>query len=283
MYGQKGLDMKQNFFIPMYDLQLFADGSDAVTSGDNTHQAETTPVAETPHDRNAEFEKLITGEYKEEYEKRVQDTLQQRFKGSKETADRLAAIMPALEHLAQWYGVNPSDMGALAAAIEDDDSFYMSEALQKGAKVEGIKEMHRIERENQRLRAQVGELERIEKANQQYTLWAQQAEQAKQRFPSLDMNLEAKNPQFMQLLKAGVDVGSAYLAIHKDDILPAAMQHTAQVGDQEPAGNSGANSSRPTDNGANPLPATNQDVSKLTKAERAEIRKRVAMGETIRL
>lgn len=249
----RGISVEQNLFIPMYDLQLFADA--AVASGDNTPQAETAPAVEAPHDRKAEFEKLITGEYKEEYEKRVQDTLQNRFKGSKETADRLAAIMPSLELLAQRYGVNPSDMGALASAIENDDSFYMSEAIDKGVKVEGIKEMHRIKQENQRLMAQVGELERIENANRQYAQWAQQAEQAKQHFPSLDMNVEAKNPKFMQLLKAGLDVGSAYLAIHKDDILPAAMQHAATTVEQETAGSSGTNISRPTDNGANPIPA----------------------------
>lgn len=311
--------MKQNLFIPVLNLQLFADGG-AATGGAGEGgqgqgvtveaaapqskgvknplagvkygiQEEAAPVAEVPKeeptqppDRKAEFEKLIKGEYKEEYDRRMQDAIRQRLKGSKETADKLAAITPALEILAQKYGVDPADMAALSKAVENDDSFYSDEALKKGMKTEDVKTMRKMERDNVRLQQQVAEQQRKAQADQQYAQWAQQAQQAKQLYPGLDMQAEIKNPQFMQLLKAGVDVGSAYLVIHKDDILPAAMQHTAKVVEQKLADKIIAGGTRPAENGMSSQSAavTKSDVSALTKADRDEIRRRVARGERIR-
>ena len=115
-------------------------------------------------------------------------------------------------------------------------------------------------------------------------LWAQQAEQARQLYPGLDMNVEAKNPRFRQLLRSGVDVADAYLVIHQQEILPAAMRHTARVVEQKLVDKFRASGSRPVENGISAqAPAVSKtDVSKLTKAERDEIRKRAAMGEKIR-
>lgn len=306
--------MKQHFFFPV-NLQLFADG--AVGAGEGSQgqgvtaeaaapqkgvknpladvkygiQEEDAPAAEVPKeeptqppDRKAEFENLIKGEYKEEYDRRMQDTIRQRLKGSKETADKLAAITPALEILAQKYGVDPADMAALSKAIENDDSIYADEAVKKGMTTEDFKTMRKMERDNARLQSQIAEQQRKESANQQYAQWAQQAEQAKQLYPSLDLKAEVKNPQFMQLLRSGVDVGSAYLVIHKDDILPAAMQHTAKVVEQKLTDKIIAGGSRPAENGMGSQSAAvvKNDVSKLTKADRDEIRRRVAGGEKIR-
>ena len=121
-------------------------------------------------------------------------------------------------------------------------------------------------------------------ANRQYALWAQQAEQARQLYPGLDMNVEAKNPRFRQLLRSGVDVADAYLVIHQQEILPAAMRHTARVVEQKLVDKLLSSGSRPVENGISAqAPAVSKtDVSKLTRAERDEIRKRAAMGEKIR-
>ena len=121
-------------------------------------------------------------------------------------------------------------------------------------------------------------------ANRQYAVWAQQAEQARQLYPNLDMNVESKNPRFRQLLRSGVDVASAYLVIHQQEILPAAMRHTARVVEQKMVDKFLSSGGRPMENGISAqAPAVSKtDVSKLTKSERAEIRKRAAMGEKIR-
>ena len=80
-----------------------------------------------------------------------------------------------------------------------------------------------------------------------------------------------------------MDVGSAYLVLHKDDVIPAAMQHVAQTVEQKLASNIAANGARPTENGMKSQGASvvKSDVTQLSKLDRAEINRRVARGEKI--
>ena len=251
---------------------------------------EASPVSEvktetTTEDRNAKFEELIKGEYKDLYDARMQDTIQKRLKASKETVDRYNELTPTLEVLAKKYGVDASDIKALNKAIQEDDSYFEEEALEKGVTVEQLKEIKKMERENAELRKQMEERTRKETASKQYAQWMQQAEEAKRTYPNLNLNEEAKNPQFLRLLNSGVDVGTAYKAIHMDELIPAAMQYTAKTVEQKIANKVMANGSRPTENGNSSQGATvvKNDVSKFTKSDRQEIIRRVARGERIEL
>ena len=245
-----------------------------------------TTVAETVQqpDRNAEFEKLIKGDYKDLYDARVQDTIQKRLKSTKETVDKYNALTPTIEMLAKKYGVDASDVDALNKAIEADDTYYEEEALEKGVTVEQLKEIRRMEKENAELKRQMQERENKEKGAKLYAQWMDQAEQAKKMYPSLDLNTEAKNPQFLRLLNAGVDVGTAYTVIHKDEIIPAAMQHTAKTVEQKLTNKIIANGARPPENGISSQSSAvvKSDVSQLSKADRAEIIRRVQRGEKIK-
>lgn len=248
---------------------------------------ETSPTAEvvenTTVDRNAQFEALIKGEYKDLYDARVQDTIQKRLKSTKETVDKYEALSPTLEILAKKYGVDATDIKALNKAIAEDDSYFEEEALEKGITVEQLKEIRKMERENAELKKQMEEKKRKETATQQYSEWMRQANEAKKIYPSLDLNAEAKNPQFLRLLNSGVDVGTAYAVIHRDEIMPAAMQYTAKTVEQKLTNKIIANGARPAENGNSSQSASvaKSDVSLLTKADRAEIARRVARGEKI--
>ena len=250
-----------------------------------TKVEETTPAAEvvSTGDRNAKFEELIKGEYKDLYDQRMQDTIQKRLKGTKDTVDKYNALAPTLEMLAEKYGVDASDVTALNKAIQEDDSYYEEEALEKGITVQQLKEIRKMKRENAELKAQMDEKNRKDSAAQQYATWMEQAKEAKLTYPSLDLNTEAKNPQFLRLLNSGVDVATAYAVIHKDEIIPAAMQYTAQAVERKIANKMIANGARPTENGISSQSAalTKSDVSQLTKADRAEVMRRVARGEKI--
>ena len=214
----------------------------------------------------------------------MQDTVQKRLKGTKETVDKYNALTPTLEMLAKKYGVDANDIVALNKAIEEDDSYYEAEALEKGLTVEQLKDIRKMERENAELKAQMNERQRRETAAQQYAAWMDQAKEAAKLYPSLDLNTEAKNPEFLKLLHAGIDVGSAYLVIHKDDIIPAAMQYTAKTVEQKLANKIIAGGARPTENGNSSQSASvvKSDVSQLSKADRQEIIRRVQRGEKIR-
>ena len=249
---------------------------------------EISPIPEaskpTTEDRNAKFEELIKGEYKDLYDARVQDTIQKRLKGSKETEEKYKALTPTLEMLAKKYGVDASDIKALNAAIEEDDSYYEEEALEKGMTVQQLKEVKKMERENAALKEQMEAQNRKDNAAQQYATWMKQAEEAKKIYPNLNFEAETQNPQFRQLLLSGIDVGSAYLVIHKDEIIPAAMQYTAKTVEQKLTNKVIANGARPSENGNSSQSATvvKSDVSQLSKADRAEIIRRVQRGEKIR-
>ena len=93
-------------------------------SAQTANVQENTTVTESVQqpDRNAEFEKLIKGEYKDLYDARVQDTIQKRLKGSKENEAKLNALSPTIELLAKKYGVDANDVEALNKAIEEDDA-----------------------------------------------------------------------------------------------------------------------------------------------------------------
>lgn len=209
--------MKIDFIIPMRSLQVFADGGGAAGAGagdggtaqgqgvtgaaalPQTKGAKSNPLADvkygiqeeegapaaevqketTETDPNAEFEKLIKGQYKEQYDARVQDTIQRRLKGTRETVEKYNALTPTLEMLAKKYGVDASDIDALNKAIQDDDAYYEAEALEKGVSVQQLKALRKMERENEHLRKQMQEQQRQENASKLYAAWMNQAEDAK--------------------------------------------------------------------------------------------------------
>ena len=311
--------MKNNLIFPMVlNLQLFAEGASGGDGGTGAEGAtgvsataagsqskgvksnpladvkygiqpteETTPAAEVvenpTEDRSAKFEALIKGEYKDLYDQRVQDTVQKRLKSTKETVERYEALSPTIEALAKKYGVDPSDIKALNKAIEEDDSYYEEEALEKGITVEQLKEIRKMEKENAELKRQMEEQSRKDNANKVYSQWMNQAESTKQVYPSFDLRTEMQNQKFVDLLRSNIDVRTAYEVIHKDDIIAGAMQFTAKKVEQNLTNKIIANGARPSENGNSSQGAsvTKRDVSSLTKADFAEIERRVARGERI--
>lgn len=249
----------------------------------NVQSAEEVQT-ETTVDRGAEFEKLIKGEYKDLYDARVQDTIQKRLKGTKETVDKYNALSPTLEMLARKYGVDASDVDALNKAIEEDDAYYEEEALEKGITVEQLKSIRKMEKENAELRRQMREQEARDNADKLYADWMNQAEKARGVYPTFDLATEMQNPQFVNLLKSNVDVRTAYEVLHKDEIIPAAMQFTAKTVEQKIANNIAAGGKRPVENGMSSQSAAvvKDDVTRLTKADRDEIIRRVQRGDIIR-
>ena len=314
--------MKNTTFIPMLNLQLFAEGGAAgAGAGDGgtaqgqgvteaaalpqTKGAKSNPLANVKYgiqeenaapaaevqtetaaqpDRNAEFERLIKGEYKDLYDARVQDTVQKRLKGQKETVDKYNALTPTLELLASKYGVDAGDIEALSKAIEEDDSYYEQEALEKGITVKQLKEIKRMERENANLKAQMEEAQRQENGKKLYSAWMQQSDETKKVYPSFDLRVEMENPKFVDLLRSNIDVRTAYEVTHKDEIIAGAMQFTAKTVESKIANTIASNGARPSENGmaSQSAAVVKSDVSQLSKEDRAEIIRRVQRGEKIR-
>ena len=186
--------------------------------------------------------------------------------------------------LSKKYGVDASDIDALNKAIQEDDSYYEEEAMEKGISVQQLKEIRRMERENADLKKQMEEHNTKENASKLYASWMNQAEQLKSVYPSFNLESEMTNPEFVKLLRAGIDIRPAYEVLHQNEILPAAMQFATQTAERKLANKVMANGARPVENGMNSQSAAvvKSDVSQLSKADRQEIARRVARGEKIR-
>ena len=262
---------------------VYGKQEDVAQTADVQNNPTATESVQQP-DRNAEFEKLIKGEYKDLYDARMQDTIQKRLKGTKETVDKYNSLTPTLELLARKYGVDANDVEALNKAIEEDDAYYEEEALEKGVTVEQLKEIKKMEKENAELKKQMQEKNAKEQGAKLYAQWMEQAEKAKNIYPSFDLRAEMNNPKFLDLLRANIDVRTAYEVVHKDEILPAAMQFTAKTVEQKLTNKIIANGARPTENGISSQSSAvvKSDVSQLSKADRMEIIRRVQKGEKIR-
>ena len=310
--------MSNKDFIRFFNLQLFADGAGAgdggtgdsgatgatgtdaasQTKGEKVSledvkygiQAETKEQAaavqeetKAQPDRAAEFKKLIDGEYKDLYDENVQAILKKRLKGTNETVEKYNALAPTLEILSKKYGVDASNIEALNKAIEEDDTFYEQEALDKGVSVEHLKEIRKMERENAELKRQMQEKETRENANKLYASWMKQSDEIKTVYPSFDLQEWLQNPRFVELLRSNIDMRTAYEVLNKDNIIRSAMQFTAKTVEQKIANKIAANGARPAENGTSSQSAAvvKSDVSQLSNADIDEINRRIARGEKI--
>lgn len=235
--------------------------------------------------RTAKFEELIKGEYKDLYDARVQETIRTRLKGNEATVQKYNSLAPVLDLLAGKYGVKADDIEALSKAIEDDETFYEDEALEKGISVEQVKAIRKMERENAQLKAEREQAKNQEQANALYASWMQQSEALKNIYPSFDLSTELQNEDFRNLIRnSNIPIQTAYEVIHKDEIIPAAMHFTAQKVTEKVANSVRAGQRRPSEGAMAGSGAVSikSDVSQLTRADRDEIARRVARGEKIR-
>ena len=294
--------MDKKYLFPMtLELQLFAEGagsgvggtgSEGATGATGTAAVSQTSITDadgttaTNIDREAEFEKLIKGEYKDLYDKRMQDTIKNRLKSQKDTVEKYEALAPTLETLAKKYGVDASDIKALNKAIEEDDTYYEQEALEKGVSVEHLKEFKKMERENNQLKKLRDEQNAKDAAEKRVAAWMEESKQVKTIYPQFDFKSEMQNSKFVDLLRVpGVDVRTAYELTHKDEIIAGAMQFTAKTVEKKITDNIVANGARPIENGLNSQGAslTRSNVSQLSTADILDIQRRVARGEKVDL
>lgn len=308
--------MKHLFLTPGMNLHLFdggasrasggAEGGDSsgvgVNSGADTAQQPKTGAAKVIYGKQAEpssgnangaedaapqtqrtpFKDLISGEYKADFDAEVQRIVGERLKKVKDERETLAAQQPILDTLSARYGTQPGDLAALQSALDADNSMWADAAEAAGMSVEQYRAYQQMQRENQRLREAQQNYFQRQQQQQQVQQWLAQAEAMKKDPLLADFDLQVEingNPDFLDLLKRGVNVEQAYKVLHMNDFLERA---TAQA-EKSVADNVRARGARPPENGAAAKSAAivKDDVNRLTKADRAEIAKRAAMGEII--
>lgn len=257
---------------------------DAAPSQDATGMEETANTRE--EGKRPSFKELIEGDYKDEYGEHVQNVIRQRFKANAENEDRLNRMTPIMEMLGQKYNIDPTDIDQIAKLVGDDDSLYEEEALERGMSVESLKVIKRMERENEQLKAREQQSIAEQQMRTHFNALAQQADEAKQLYPGLDLGIEMQNPTFARLTSpgVGVDVRTAYEVVHREELRGAEMQFAAQKSAERMANAIRSGSMRPVENGLQGQQGTGAvkaDPKSLTKADREEIKRRVRLGEKI--
>lgn len=149
--------------------------------------------------------------------------------------------------------------------------------------VEQYKQFQKLQRENAALLQAQRQRQSQQAAQQQLQKWYAEGEQLKADYPDFDLGTEARNPQFLSMLKSGVPVKLAYEVLHMDGIKAGVAQAAAQRTEKQVVDGIRAKGARPPENGtaAQSGFTVKDDVSKLTKKDRAEIARRAARGERI--
>lgn len=246
-------------FVNCRDLQLFAQESAAPESG--VTEADAQPQAEPSEASPEEFEKLIQGPYKQAYDARVQNIVQQRLKNSKEALEKFQALEPIAAMLSQHYGVAEGDYSALENTLRRE--FAPPSAA---------------EQQRQQTEIQAGAARMVEQ-------WNARAGEIRETYPAFDLRQEMENPQFVSLLRSRVDMQTAYEILHKDEIIPAAMAYAAKTVERKLAENLRSSGTRPSENGTVSTGAATlgSRVEQMSRKEIADLCRRVERGEKIRL
>ena len=245
-------------------------------------KTDVTTTSNTLEERRKAFNDLINGEYKDLYQENFQTVFDKRFKQVKGMEADLAAQKPILDKLMARYGVD--DVAKLDKALTEDTEYWERVAEEHGMTVEQYHAMQKLERENAELKAirqrQIGQ----QQFQQQIDDWYKQADKVKEIYPSFDFKTEAQNPEFLSLLRNGNSVEHAYKVLHFDELTQNAARVAAQTADAQAQARMKSKASRPSENGTSSQSAAivRNDVSTLTRKERAEIARRVQRGETIK-
>ena len=259
-----------------------ADPIETETQEETTNNNDDKKTKSDPVDKGKAFEDMIKGDYKEQFDARVKQILDKRFKDHGELMQHKSKSDELHEIMFAKYGVK--DLDGLLKAVQDDDSYFEEAAEAENLTVDQYKYKKQLEKENAEKTKALQEIERRENANRAYAEWQRQSESLKTRYPNFSLESEARNPQFVKLLQNGIDVKTAFETIHHDEILSGAMMQTANAVRKNVTDSIKARGLRPAENGINAQAGVivKNDVTKLTPKDRADIARRARMGETIK-
>lgn len=271
------------------NLRLFDDGGGAGAAGAAGTQTGAGNAAQTgaagatgaaegkdageKRDFHAEFDQLVKGEYKDAFQKKMQQAMAESRKSSKQTEARLKEAEGLLALMGERYHLDGKDLGKLKAALEGDRKYLEEEALAKGMTIDQLAEFKKMERENRAFQEQISqERERLE-FERKFAGWQREAEGLQAKFPELDLMQEFENKDFVRMLDHGISVEAAYQATHFDELMGGALQHTAAQTQKKVLDGIKARGLRPEENGTKGGGAGREklDVTKLTREQRQEL------------
>ena len=244
----------------------------------------TVTQTQTPEEKKRAFLELIRGEYKDQFTEESQRIINDRFKETVSLRQQLQAYQPLLDLIASRYGLQEgADAKSALQALENDPKYLTAAADEAGVSIEQYRQMETARRQMAVYHRWQEQQESQRRQTQQLLQWQQEAEQVKQTYRAFDLRTEVQNPAFQAMLRAGVPMQNAYESVHHAELMAAAQQAAAKQMERNVAASVRANGQRPAEAGASSQSGfiRKSDPGKLSKADLAEIRKRVERGEQI--
>lgn len=200
--------------------------------------AEAKPAAA---EARVPFETLIKGEYREDFQKKVEEILRRRFKNQDKRREELAEPEAKPEKSEE----KPEKSEEIPAKAESPAA---PEAEAEPA---------------------------AESRDPRYERLLRSARQARMTYPRLDLRKELASPRFADMVLRGVDVKTAYEAVHHEEMLRSAMGYGVQRAAEKLS--RAQITGRVAENGGESQSASVErlDPRRMTAEERADIRRRV--------
>lgn len=267
--------MKKN----LWSLQLFAEESTQGTApGESTSAAEAavqqTDTGNTPATEGGEktvspdeeFEALINGQYKEQFQKRTQGIINKRFGQMKNLEAQVEKNKAINEAIAAKYQLDPTDIDALSKAVSEDNSLIEEAAYAENLTVEQYKEKLAGQRAQREL-AEYKQREQEAAQQEQRRALAQaidtEAAGIREKYSDESFNFwneYNQNPQFKGMIDARVPMETAYRVINQDKIIASAQKAVVSQTQKAVTDNIMANGMRPVEGGVKAQPPVSARV-----------------------
>lgn len=113
--------------------------------------------------------------------------------------------------------------------------------------------------------------------------WLEESRETERIYPGFKLENECRDPRFIRLLEVGMDMKSAFEALHHREILENAVRYTAQNVAERLVENLQSRQGRPMENGASGKSSAviRPDVRRMTRQDREEMERRALRGERI--
>lgn len=238
--------------IPERAKELYKKAAKATQAQKPTEDVQTTVKEEQP--AHVPFTDLIkSDEYKEEHKAYMDKTIGDRLKKYKGVEEENERMRNMLSKIAPKYDLeSDSDdfLERLAKAVDDDDSYIESYALEHDLSTDEAKKSLDMQRRLKQLEVEKQMREQEAAQQEQINLLLQSAERTKAVYPDFDLDVEMQNEKFRNLCAVTQgDTLAAYRAIHFDELSRKQGLATAQIATQQIANSVAANKSRPIENG----------------------------------
>lgn len=208
-----------------------------------------------------------------EYSAEISKIVRARLKEAGAAQEAMTTLMPWLKNMAKEQGLDPENID-YQALVKSVNGEYESQALEKGVSKEIARQLDQQQRTLEQ-----------QKMDNHFRSLEQQGEALKATFPNFDLRRELLNETFSRLVSPnmGMSVEDAYHAVHRREIQAAAMQVAAQKTAQQISNAIQSGSRRPDESGvtAQAPSVTTFDYTKMNRAEREALKKRIYSGERI--